>query len=106
MSKIDGRFTQTAEERRRYILNYSLTLSGGERVSVMGVPVVTQTFGKVSVAPFVIDGLAIGPDPFTSVVFYASGGDDATIWEIQFLATTSTGQIIEDVVEFTIDGDL
>lgn len=106
MSKLSGRFTQAPEERRRYILNYTLTLSEGERVTSMAVPVISQTFGKVSVAPFVISGVAIGPDPFTSVVFYASGADDDTIWEIQFLATTSAGQIIEDVIEFTIDSDL
>lgn len=106
MSKITGRFEQTPEERRRYILNYTLAVSPGEFVASMAVPVILQTFGKVSVAPFVIDGVAIGPDPFTSVVFYASGADDDTIWEVQFLATTSAGQILEDVIEFTIDGDL
>lgn len=106
MSKLSGRFSQAPEEKRRYILNYSLTLSEGEVISSMAVSVISQTFGKVSVAPFVISGVAIGPSPFTSVVFYASGADNNTIWEIEFLATTSVGQIIEDVIEFTIDSDL
>lgn len=106
MSKLSGRFSQAPEERRRYILNYALTLSAGERVSSVNVASITQTFGKVTVAPLVIDGVLIGPTPFTEVVLYASGGDDQTIFEVQFLATTSTGQIIEDVIEFSIESDL
>lgn len=106
MSKLSGRFTQAPEERRRYILNYTLTLSAGERILGVGVPSITQTFGKLTVVPLVIDGVLIGPTPFTEVVLYASGGDDQTIFEVQFLSTTSTGQIIEDVIEFSIESDL
>jgi hypothetical protein len=40
------------------------------------------------------------------VVFFASGGDDTGTYEVQFLATTSIGQIREDIVEFDIQGDL
>lgn len=106
MSNLSGRFTQTPGERRRYILNYTLTLSAGEFISSVNLASITQTFGKVTIAPLVIDGVLIGPDPFTEVVLYASGGDDQTIFEVQFLATTSTGQIIEDVIEFSIESDL
>jgi hypothetical protein len=107
MSRLSGRFTQAPEERRRYILNYTLTLSEGEFVTSMAVPVITRTFpqGAAPVTPLVIDSVVIGPTPFTSVIFYASGGDDNTVFEVQFLATTSTGQIIEDVIEFSIESD-
>lgn len=106
MSTLSGRFTQAPEEKRRYILNYTLTLSEGETVSSMGVPSIVQTYGKLTIAPLVVSSVVIGPTPFTSVVFYVSGGDDQTIFEVQFLATTSVGQIIEDIVEMTIQSDL
>lgn len=105
MSKLSGRFTQAPEEKRRYILNYNLTLSAGETVSSIVVNSITQVFGKTTVAPFVINGIVIGPGN-TQVVFFASGGDDQTDYEVQFLATTSVGQIIEDVVYFSIQSDL
>lgn len=105
MSRISGRFEQAPEEKRRYILNYNLTLSEGETVTSMNVPPVTQIFGRATVAPLVIDGVIIGPGN-TQVVFYASGGDDQTEFEVQFLATTSAAQVIEDVVSFSIESDL
>ena len=105
MSKISGRFTQAPEEKRRYILNYTLTLSEGETISNTVVNSITQVFGLTTVAPFVIDNIVIGPGN-TQVVFFAHGGDDQTDYEVQFLSTTSVGQIIEDVVYFSIQSDL
>lgn len=102
MSSFSGVFNQAPEEKRRYILNYSLTLSSGEQVTSIVTPIViTQTFGPATVAPFVIDGVVIGPGG-TQVVFYAHGGDDGTEYEVQFLANTTAAQIVEDVVKFTI----
>lgn len=105
MTKLTGKFTQTPSEVRRYILNYTLTTADGEDIASMAVPVVTQTYGKLTVVPFVINNVMIAPDG-KQVVFYAHGGDDGTEYEIQFLATTTVAQILEDVVQFNIDGDL
>jgi hypothetical protein len=105
MSRISGRFTQTPEEARRYILNYALTLSQGETVVSIVANSITQVFGKTTIEPFVINNIIIGPGN-TQVVYFASGGDDQTDYEVQFLATTSVGQIIEDVVYYSIRSDL
>lgn len=105
MSRLSGRFTQAPEETRRYILNYALTLSAGETIVSMNAPPITQVFGKATIAPLVISSIVIGPGG-TQVVFFAAGGDDQTEFEVQFLATTSVGQVIEDVVSFSIQSDL
>lgn len=106
MSVFSGVFQQAPEEKRRYILDYALTLSSGETITSMTTPIsITQEFGASTVAPFVINGVTVGPGS-TQVVFYASGGDDGTEFEVQFLANTSAGQIIEDVVKFTIESDI
>lgn len=105
MSRLSGRFTQAPEEVRRYILNYTLTLSQGETISSLVVNSITQVFGKTTVAPFVVNNIVIGPGS-TQVVYFVSGGDDQTDYEVQFLATTSVGQVIEDVVYYSIQSDL
>lgn len=105
MTTLSGKFEQSPVARRRYILNYQLTLSSGETVVSVGTPTVTQIFGKITVAPFAISSVVISSDG-TEVLFYASGGDDGTQYEVLFLATTSAAQILDDVVEFDIDSDL
>jgi hypothetical protein len=106
MSRLSGRFRQAPEEKRRYILDYTLTLSAGEVISSIAVGTITQTSNPVSLSPLLISSVVVGPSPALQVIFYASGGDDQSQWEVQFLATTSVGQIIEDVVEFNIESDL
>lgn len=105
MSTLSGRFIQAPEEVRRYILNYGLTLSGGETLTTVVVHSITQVFGKTTVAPFVVNNIVIGPGA-TQAVYFVSGGDDQTDYEVQFLATTSVGQVIEDVVYYSIQSDL
>ena len=106
MTTLSGSYTQAPEEKRRYILDYTLTLSSGETISSITTPVsITQTYGPTSVAPLVVSSIVIAPGGL-QVVFYVSGGDDGTQFEVQFLANTSAGQILEDVVEFTIESDL
>lgn len=106
MSTFSGVFTQAPEEKRRYILDYTLTLSAGETITSISTPIsITQTDGATSISPFVITSVIIGPGAL-QVIFFASGGDDGTEFEVQFLANTSAGQIIEDVVQFTIESDL
>lgn len=106
MSTLSGVFTQAPEEKRRYILDYTLTLSAGETITSISTPIsITQTDGATSVSPFIITSVVIAPGGL-QVTFFASGGDDGTEFEVQFLANTSAGQIIEDVVQFTIESDL
>jgi hypothetical protein len=107
MSTYSGVFTQAPEEKRRYILDYTLTLSTGETVTSISSPInITQTFGtNPPVAAFQITSVVVGPGGL-QVVFYANGGDDGDEFEVQFLANTSAGQIVEDVVKFTIRSDL
>lgn len=104
MPNIQASFQQTPNEKQRYLLNYALDLSTGEAVTSMAVPVVANTPGQKITVPLLVNGLIIGPGG-QQVVFYASGGDNGNTYEVQFLATTTAGQIKEDVVKFRIRSD-
>lgn len=105
MSSLSGRFTQDPAARRRYLLDYTLSLSEGETVTAVAINSITQIAGLTTVVPLTIDGVIIGPGGLV-VQFFASGGDDDTEFEVQFLATTSVGQIIPDTVQFNIESEL
>jgi hypothetical protein len=101
MSTFAAKFTQSPAETKRYVLDYSLQLANGESV----VTVASNILGDVTTPPFAITGTALLPAVAGIVVgaaFFASGGIDGTVLEVQFLATTSVGQILEDVVQFTL----
>lgn len=107
MTTLSARFRQTPSERRRYLLDYTLDLASGETITGMATPVIYPDANnpQIVVAPLVIDTIAIAPGGL-QVAFFCSGGDDLGVYQVQFLATTSIGQIREDVVEFDIQGDL
>lgn len=103
MSVLAAKFSQSPTERRRYVLDYTLFLAPGE--NIIGVTaVVTQITGATSPA-FVVDSIALLPTVggvTYGAAYFADGGVDAGIYEVQFLATTSLGQTLEDVVLYTL----
>lgn len=100
MSSLSARFTQGPQEVKRYLLDYTLFLSSGE--SVTGVTVTITNLQQPPVgAPLVVNNIVLGPGGL-QCVFFASGGVDGQAYEATFLATTSVGQVLEDVVEFDI----
>lgn len=105
MSTISARFAQSPAETKRYVMDYTLQLALGESISSIAVNIV-QTAGPTTGLPvFVINNIALLP-PVKGVVlgaaFYASAGGNACQYEVQFLATTSIGQILEDIVQFVL----
>jgi hypothetical protein len=100
MTTPSARFTQSPTERKRYVLDYTLFLSGGEEITNVTFAV-TQNSGVASPA-LLVDGVALTPaNPagfVIGVAFFASAGVNNAQYEITFLATTSVGQILEDVV--------
>lgn len=105
MPRYQAQFTQSPNEKRRYMLDYTLDLSTGEAVTSMATPVVVNTPGQVIVNALVVNGVVIGPGGL-QVVFYVSGGDANNDYEIQFLASTSANQIKEDVIKMHIWSDI
>lgn len=106
MSQLSARFRQSPSERKRYVLDYTLELAAGEQITSLPVPAITQTnFPQVPSPALVVDGIVLIPDDdglVRSVAYYTSGGSDTCIYEINFLATTSITQVLEDVVQMTI----
>lgn len=99
MTTLSARITQSPIEVKRYELDYTAQLADGETVASL--TFVISGGPTVPVVPFMITNVAIAPGGLLAV-FYASGGDDENIYEVQFLAVTSIAQTFEDVVEFNV----
>lgn len=91
-----GKFFKTPDERKRYSIDYTDWLDGGEML--LGV---TFEVTPVDENPVVIDGIAIQIDS-KSVVFYAQAGVDGQNYKAIATATTDGGQVKEDTVQYTI----
>lgn len=100
MSTISAKLKQTPSERKRYVLDWDAQLSEGEIVLVIETTITSPTNAPVSPA-LVIDSITIGPTG-RQAVFYASGGADVHTYEVQFFATTSIAQELEDIAQFDI----
>lgn len=103
MSTFDAKFKQSPAENKRYVLDYTLFLASGEAIVSVAIAI-TQTAGLAS-PPLVVNSLALLP-PVGGVVlgaaYFVSGGVDQGQYEVQFLATTTLGQILEDVVQYNL----
>ena len=99
MSVLSAQFTQDNPEIRRYILDYTLQLSSGETVTGLTNTVTSPTGDNP--ANFNVYNVTIDPAGALAF-FYATAGTQYQQYEVAFLATTSLGQVFEDVVKFTI----
>lgn len=102
MSTLSARFTQSPEEVKRYLLDYTLQLSAGEVVVSITAAITNLGQPPLGAPPLVCNNITIGPSPALQVLYYISGGLDSQSYEVTFLATTSIGQVLEDVVEYDI----
>jgi len=100
MSVLAGRFKQSPNEVKRYVMDYSLDLDTGETITLVTPAVVNPSGAPVSPA-FLCTGVAIAPSG-TQFIYYASGGADGYQYEIQFLVTTSLAKVLEAVVAYPI----
>jgi len=103
MTTLSARFRQSPSETKRYVLDYTLQLAPGESISSVAVNIV-QVSGAASPV-LAVTGVALLPPVGTVVpgaAYYVSGGVDQGQYEVQFLATTSIGQILEDVVSYIL----
>jgi hypothetical protein len=107
MSTFQARFKQSPAERKRYVLDYTLFLAPGENI-VSVATAITQNAGAAS-PPLVINGMALLPQVNNQTIgaaYFCSGGVDGGVYEVQFLATTSIGQVLEDIVQYTLQENL
>lgn len=104
MTTLSARFNQSPAETKRYVMDYTLQLAAGESIASIAVNV-RQTAGPTTGAALLINNVALLPPVKTLVLgaaFFASEGADACQYEVQFLATTTIGQILEDIVQFVL----
>jgi hypothetical protein len=99
MSSLSANFTQSPEEVRRYLLDYTLFLSTGE--SVVSITFTITLLTPLSTPSLVVNNIVVGPGGLQAL-YFVSGGANGDTYEVTFLATTSIGQILQDVVQYNI----
>jgi hypothetical protein len=105
MTTLSARFTQSPAETKRYVMDYTLQLASGEAISSVAVNIIQTGGPTMGVPALVVNNVALLP-PVNGVVlgaaFYVSGGGNGCQYEVQFLATTSISQILEDIVQYVL----
>ena len=105
MTTISARFKQSPAENKRYVLDYTLQLATGESITNV-TATVTQTPGTGLATPaLAVTSIVLLPPVSGAVLgaaYFVSGGVDGGQYEIKFLATTSVGQVLEDVVSYVL----
>lgn len=101
MSTLSARFVQSPEEVKRYLLDYTLFLVPGEAVMEITATVNNLTTPILGSPPLVVSNTVIGSGGLQAL-FFISGGAGANSYEVVFLATTSVGQVLQDVVHYDI----
>lgn len=101
MSTLSARFKQGPQEAKRYLLDYTLFLSAGEAVTGIVSSVTVLTVPIIGSPPLVVSSVTLGPGGLQAL-YFISGGATQQSYEVTFLATTSIGQVLEDVVQYDI----
>lgn len=101
MSSLSARFTQSPAEIKRYLLDYTLFLVTGEAVVSIAPAVTNLGTPPLGAPPLVATSITLGPGGLQAL-YYVSGGVSGQSYEVTFLATTSVGQVLEDVVQYDI----
>ena len=88
-----GKFRKTPAERKRYTVDYTDWLDTSETVTAVNYTITPS--GMVVDAQAILTGNK-------KISFYVSGGNNEETYNIDVKATTSSGQIKEDVVSFFV----
>ncbi len=98
-------FNQSPAENRRYLLDYTLQLAAGEVLTGV-VPTITSPTDPTNQGGFQITSIALAPSPALQAAYFASctvpAKADMQQYVVQFVATTSLGQKLEDVVIYNL----
>lgn len=91
-----ARFKKSPAERKQYTVDYTSWLEADEIISGLAVSVTPATDPVLEV-----DGSYILPSN-KGVAFYVRGGIAGSIYAVDLIVSTSTGQIKEDVVTMQV----
>lgn len=92
-----ARYSKSANERKRYTIDYSDWLDTAELVSTTLFTIETNTI----ITPLVIDGYLLDGTGMI-VSFFVSGGVQGVQYSVIVKITTNGGQIKEDAILFDI----
>ncbi len=92
-----GRFIKSSGERKRYTLDYGDWLDTGETV-------LSTVFSVSPASALEVDASSISSDG-TEVAFFVSGGTSGIVYTVGVAITTSSGQVKEDQVYFSVRND-
>jgi len=89
-------FYQTPLERKRYTVSYARWMDEGETLFDHAIVISPGTTPSLSAE----DAFTSNGD--TEITFFVSGGLSGQIYDIRLIATTSEGQIKEDVRQMAV----
>jgi hypothetical protein len=91
-----GRFLKTPDERKQYTVDYTDWLAASEQITNLEFEIDPNN-GELVIDGSLIDGTG------KLITFFVSGGVDDKQYKIVVRVTTSSGQIKEDYILFTIN---
>ena len=100
MSQPTAVFNQSPNEKKRYVLDYTLDLDPSEAIQSVTATVIPGTGAPVSPA-VVCTSVLVAPNGL-QITYYISGGSDGFQYEVQFLAVTTLAKTLEDVVVYNV----
>lgn len=103
--RMTARFQQGTSEVKRYVLDYTLDLAVGETITGLSVLAISTPKGQSDAGSpnIVVNNIAPLPNGL-QVSYYVRNGLPGARYYVTFLATTTIGQVLEDIVGYTFWG--
>lgn len=92
-----GSYLKTPAEVKRYSIEYADWLDEGEYIDDADF-----TASPVTVPPLQVSSVSI-PASSTQVSFFVQGGEEGVSYVLDVVSTTSTGQVKEDTILFSVN---
>lgn len=101
MSERLAKYKKTSDEAKDYLLDYSKWLGTGETIASVTFVVTPEGLVCNPVSPLQVTSFQINSGS-TSVTYKAEDGDDGETYGVLVTATTSSGQIEQDLILFSV----
>lgn len=102
---ISGRFNQSPNEKKRYLIDWTLDVAAGETVTGLVSTTVSSQTDPNNNGGCRVTGFAFAPGNLQAaffVDFATPASADLQTYNVTFLATTSVGQQLETVIQYIV----
>lgn len=102
---LSARFNQSPTEKKRYLIDWTLDVAAGETITGLSSTTVSSLSDPNNNGGCRVTGFALAPGNLQAaffVDFATPASADLQTYNVTFLATTSVGQLLETVIQFTV----